>query len=144
MCFVWIWEQTEIISLYIINWLVFIILTECVCCAVRTESVYIYFRLIFVFEGLISMQQQQPTVPTVSTSPPCWISLQEFLLFSKRVTTQKPDLIITLCVHNGWLLLAWKMLIFCLYDFKILTFYFLFVKSVHITQRHALYSLFRR
>ena len=38
MCFVWIWEQTAIIFLYSINWLVFITETECVYCAVRTES----------------------------------------------------------------------------------------------------------
>ena len=36
MCFVWIWEQTAIISLYSINWLVFITETESVYCAVRT------------------------------------------------------------------------------------------------------------
>ena len=36
MRFVWIWEQTAIISLYNINWLVFIAETECVYCAVRT------------------------------------------------------------------------------------------------------------
>ena len=36
MCFVWIWEQTAIISLYNINWLVFVTETECVYCAVRT------------------------------------------------------------------------------------------------------------
>ena len=36
MCFVWIWEQTAIISLYNINWLVFITETESVYCAVRT------------------------------------------------------------------------------------------------------------
>ena len=35
---VWIWEQTAIISLYSINWLVFIAETECVYCAVRTGS----------------------------------------------------------------------------------------------------------
>ena len=29
MCFVWIWEQTAIISLYSINWLVFITEPEC-------------------------------------------------------------------------------------------------------------------
>ena len=29
MCFVWIWEQTAIISLYSINWLVCITETEC-------------------------------------------------------------------------------------------------------------------
>jgi len=38
MCFVWISEQTAIISLYNINWLVFITETGCVYCAVRTES----------------------------------------------------------------------------------------------------------
>jgi hypothetical protein len=37
--FVWIWEQTAIISLYSINWLVFITETQCVYCAVRTVSV---------------------------------------------------------------------------------------------------------
>ena len=41
MCFVWIWEQTVIISLYSINWLVFITETECVYCAVRIEYLYI-------------------------------------------------------------------------------------------------------
>ena len=40
MCFVWIWEQTAIISLYSINWLVCITETECVYCAVRTECLY--------------------------------------------------------------------------------------------------------
>ena len=40
MCFVWIWEQTAIISLYSINWLVFITDTQCVYCAVRTGSLY--------------------------------------------------------------------------------------------------------
>jgi hypothetical protein len=34
--FVWIWEQTAIISLYSINWLVFITETDCVYCAVRS------------------------------------------------------------------------------------------------------------
>jgi len=34
----WIWEQTAIISLCSINWLVCITETECVYCAVRTES----------------------------------------------------------------------------------------------------------
>ena len=39
MCFVWIWEQTAIVSLYSIDWLVFITETECVYCAVRTGYV---------------------------------------------------------------------------------------------------------
>jgi hypothetical protein len=38
MCFVWISEQTAIISLYSINWLVFMTETESVYCAVRAET----------------------------------------------------------------------------------------------------------
>jgi len=38
VCFVWTSEQTAIISLYSINWLVFVTETECVYCAVRTET----------------------------------------------------------------------------------------------------------
>jgi hypothetical protein len=38
ICFVWIWEQTAIISLYNINWLVCITETGCVYCAVRAGS----------------------------------------------------------------------------------------------------------
>ena len=44
MCFVWIWEQTAIISLYSINWLVFITEMECVYSAVRTGYLYIILR----------------------------------------------------------------------------------------------------
>ena len=42
MCFVWIWEQTAITSLYSINWLGCITETECVYCAVRAQNIYIY------------------------------------------------------------------------------------------------------
>jgi hypothetical protein len=42
MCFVWISEQTAIISLYSINWLVCITETVCVYCAVRTESLNVF------------------------------------------------------------------------------------------------------
>jgi len=41
MCFVWISEQTAMLSLYSINWLVFITATGNVYCAVRTGSLYI-------------------------------------------------------------------------------------------------------
>ena len=44
MCFVWIWEQTAIISLYSIDWLDFITETECVYCAVRTEVYILIFN----------------------------------------------------------------------------------------------------
>ena len=40
MCFVWISEQTAFISLYNINWLVFVTETDSVYCAVRTEYWY--------------------------------------------------------------------------------------------------------
>ena len=40
MCFVWIWEQTAIISLYNINWLVFI--TKIQCLLRGTDFVFIY------------------------------------------------------------------------------------------------------
>ena len=40
MCFVWIWEQTAIISLYSINWLVCITQTECLLRG--TDWVFIY------------------------------------------------------------------------------------------------------
>ena len=49
MCFVWIWEQTAIISLYSINWLVCITETECVYCAVRPGSLYIIQVMCFVW-----------------------------------------------------------------------------------------------
>ena len=49
MCFVWIWEQTAIIFLYSINWLVCITETECVYCAVRTGSLYIIQVMCFVW-----------------------------------------------------------------------------------------------
>ena len=49
MCFVWIWEQTAIISLYSINWLVFITEWECVFCAVRAQYLNItHFNLILL------------------------------------------------------------------------------------------------
>jgi len=41
MRFVWISEQTAVISLYNINWLVFITETECVYCAVRTVYLFV-------------------------------------------------------------------------------------------------------
>ena len=40
MCFMWIWEQTAIISLYIIKWLVFITMTECLLRG--TDWIFIY------------------------------------------------------------------------------------------------------
>jgi hypothetical protein len=61
MCFVWIWEQTAIISLYSIDWLGFVTETQCVYCAVRSESLYVgksktirtlFFQFIYTTVGL--------------------------------------------------------------------------------------------
>ena len=49
MCFVWIWEQTAIISLYSTDWLVFITETECVDCAVRSTFYVLPTQCIYVF-----------------------------------------------------------------------------------------------
>ena len=59
MCFVWIWEQTAIISLYSIDWLVFVTETECVYCAVRStffpHSVFMCFVWICELTAIISL-----------------------------------------------------------------------------------------
>ena len=64
MCFVWISEQTAIISLYNINWLVFITETQCVYCAVRTGYLYI-------IQGNLAFQSadtRQRTLPTAAAA----------------------------------------------------------------------------
>ena len=38
---VYVWEQTAIIALYKINWLVLVTETECVYCAVRTGCLHV-------------------------------------------------------------------------------------------------------
>jgi hypothetical protein len=53
MCFVWISEQTAIISLYNVNWLVCITETECVYCLVRT--VFMCFVWISEQTAIISL-----------------------------------------------------------------------------------------
>ena len=59
MCFVWVSEQTAIISLYSINWLVCITETESVYCAVRAGSLYMIQVMCFVWiweqTGIISL-----------------------------------------------------------------------------------------
>ena len=62
MCFVWIWEQTAIISLYSINWLVFITETESVYCAVWAECLNIIVVVISQWRGT----QQDATVQVES------------------------------------------------------------------------------
>jgi len=49
MCFVWISEQTVIICLYNINWLVCITETDCFYCTVRPGSLNIIQVMCFVW-----------------------------------------------------------------------------------------------
>jgi len=60
MCFVWISEQTAIISVYSINWLVCVTETVCVYCAVRTECVcvYIYMCVCVCVRALVCIQSK--------------------------------------------------------------------------------------
>jgi hypothetical protein len=59
VCFVWVWEQTAIISLYSIDWLVFITEIECVYCVVRStfyqHSVFMCFAWIWEQTAIISL-----------------------------------------------------------------------------------------
>ena len=49
MCFVWIWEQTAIISLYSTDWLFFINETKCVYFAVRSTFYVLPTQCVHVF-----------------------------------------------------------------------------------------------
>jgi len=53
MCFMWISEQTAIISLHGVNWFVCITETESVYCVLRTESLKKPIKVIFIFKGFI-------------------------------------------------------------------------------------------
>ena len=70
MCFVWIWEQTAIISLYSINWLVCITETECVYCAVRAGS-------FIVLQSIVSLWKLMLNTP----SPPYMRIFQRVLFY---------------------------------------------------------------
>jgi hypothetical protein len=50
ICLVWISEQTAMISLYSINWLVFITETECVYCAVRSAHSSVFMCFVWIWE----------------------------------------------------------------------------------------------
>jgi hypothetical protein len=63
MSFVWISEQAAIISLYSINWLVFITETECVYCAVRAGSLNSTFCPHSVFMCFVWISEKQFLFP---------------------------------------------------------------------------------
>ena len=70
MCFVWIWEQTAIISLYSINWLVCITETACVYCAVRTVSPNtIHVTVVFIDRGMAQTDNPRSPTPQFTNAP---------------------------------------------------------------------------
>ena len=72
MCFMWISEQTAIISLYSINWLVFVTETECVYCAVRTgSSKYSRLKGWLTVIVLFMWSIFEETCPLLPRSPVC-------------------------------------------------------------------------
>jgi hypothetical protein len=60
MCFVWISEQTALVSLYNTYWMVFITETECVYCAVWTESLSIIQVILRFVKGCYDNSSQSP------------------------------------------------------------------------------------
>ena len=72
VCFVWIWEQTAIISLYSINWLVCITETECVYCAVRTGYLNVIWVICFIW-----IWEQTAIISLYSVNWPVYITERE-------------------------------------------------------------------
>jgi hypothetical protein len=70
MCFVWISEQTAIISLYNINWLVFTTETERVYCAVRSGYLCINLRSAHtgVFKCFVWISEQTAIIYLYNTN----------------------------------------------------------------------------
>ena len=94
MCFVWIWEQTAIISLYSINWLIFITETECVYCAVRTGSlsiirvsvrVHVTYEMESNLNGRCLNKFKFPPHPPSSIHAPSIRNLNHLMRFNKSV-----------------------------------------------------------
>jgi hypothetical protein len=62
-------RKTAIISLYSINWLIFITETECVYCAVRTGSLYICIYIyIYIYIKFFIYNPPKPMVNNCTTS----------------------------------------------------------------------------
>ena len=75
VCFVWISEQTAIISLYSVNWVAFITETQCGYCAVRTG----YLNIIQVKVLLLAKYSDVPLLHLT------YSFLPRFFSFCKRV-----------------------------------------------------------
>ena len=111
MCFVWIWEQTAIISLYNINWLVFITKTDCVYCAVRTGALYTIHVLLVVKEintccSNCSKMPRCISAPVQSVMVLNYSQLQSILQLTSDLMTEHKRTCQLLSRSQGWTSLA--------------------------------------
>ena len=110
MCFVWISEQTAIISLYNINLLVCITETECVYCAVRIGSLNITqassclkigFPLSVSFSPILYTHLQWRAVLTSSTNGGSLGTFHEAMFFRKQASIAVETIFtLILCPEN--------------------------------------------
>ena len=86
MCFVWISEQTAIISLYSINWLVCITERKCVYCAVRTGSLYVILRSAHtaVFMSFVWISEHTAIISLYSINRPVFITETRCVYYAVR------------------------------------------------------------
>jgi hypothetical protein len=89
MCFVWIWEQTAIVSEYNINWRVFITETESVYCTVRTWSLNMVAHAVTPRSTDVLVGSRHPSIWDLWWSKCCW----------DRVFTQYLNSPVTLPFH---------------------------------------------
>jgi hypothetical protein len=111
LCFVWIWEQTAIISLHSINWLVFITETECVYYAVRIEYlnvIQVYMRI----RGLspVSHREEAGLVPVHVRIVVDKVALQQvvYQIFGFRSHSTSAPYSSLIRRTSGWSLRAFK------------------------------------
>jgi hypothetical protein len=107
VCFVWIWEQTAIISLYSINWLACITEMECVYCAVRTGYLNVIRVVCFVW---ISEQTAIISLHSISwlvfiTEVCVYCAVRAKSLNSLRVNKDNADTkpLSSVCSHPYWM-----------------------------------------
>jgi hypothetical protein len=103
MCFVWISEQTAIISLYSINWLDFITETECVYCAVRTGSLNATFCPYSVFMCFVWISEQTAIISLHSINWLVFITETEsvYHLVPRLMSAAVPPLLHALTACKG-------------------------------------------
>jgi hypothetical protein len=96
MCFGWIWEQTAVISLYSINWLVFITESECFLCGTSCFYNAVWISISLYGRAVAQASRRPPTTETGVRSyiSPCAICGAQCgngaAFFSSRPTSSFP------------------------------------------------------